>query len=182
MYRGDYRENEIEILEPRVVFENDFVTIFNDMVRFPTGDEGEYLRVEWKSKKGVAVAPVHDGEIYLIRTFRHQFRQWVWEIPKGFCESHLTTIGNAQAELKEETGIKARRFKRVANWKEQGLNATLFVATELTFGEADHQKGECINEVRGFSVAKAKELLLSDEVKDRTTLIALSLFVGHQLE
>ena len=54
---------------------------------------------------GVAVLPICDGKIGLIKAFRHAIQGDSWEIPRGFIEEGETAPISALRELEEETGL-----------------------------------------------------------------------------
>lgn len=109
--KGDHQKGEIEILYPHIVFENQYIKIFNDDVIFPGGYRGTYVRVSNPSPKSVAVLPVTpDCKILLIKTFRHGARGWAYEIPKGGVESGEDAPSAALRELWEETGYSAEKL------------------------------------------------------------------------
>ena len=89
------------------VFEDEYINIFRDAVRFPDGKDGTYIRIvhKYHEKKGVAVIPFFDEKIVLIRHFRHATQQQHWEIPRGFGSS-LIPEETVTTEIYEEIGGK----------------------------------------------------------------------------
>ena len=111
VYKGDYRKGEIEIIEPQVVFQNKYLEIYDDRVRFPSGYEGTYVRINTSTNKSVGILPItKEGKMLVIKNFRHAMRGWGYEIPKGGIEPDEKTIEAASRELMEETGYTAEKF------------------------------------------------------------------------
>jgi ADP-ribose pyrophosphatase len=54
---------------------------------------------------GVAVLPICDGKIGLIKAYRHAIQGDSWEIPRGFIEDGESAPASALRELEEETGL-----------------------------------------------------------------------------
>jgi 8-oxo-dGTP pyrophosphatase MutT (NUDIX family) len=54
---------------------------------------------------GVAVLPICDGRIALIRAYRHAIQSESWEIPRGFIEEAESAPISVLRELEEETGL-----------------------------------------------------------------------------
>jgi 8-oxo-dGTP pyrophosphatase MutT (NUDIX family) len=54
---------------------------------------------------GVAVLPVYEGKIGLLRAYRHAIQGDSWEIPRGFIEEGESDLISALRELEEETGL-----------------------------------------------------------------------------
>jgi ADP-ribose pyrophosphatase len=54
---------------------------------------------------GVAVLPICDDKIGLIKAYRHAIQGDSWEIPRGFIEEGESAPVSALRELEEETGL-----------------------------------------------------------------------------
>jgi ADP-ribose pyrophosphatase len=98
---------EIITTKENVVYENRFVTVFDNDVRFPSGVEGKYIRVRWKAPYGVIVVPVQSGEIIMLEHYRYAEQAMSIELPQGFGNVGSTPLECASRELAEETGLKA---------------------------------------------------------------------------
>lgn len=101
----------IETVENRVVYENDFITIFDDLVRFPDGHTGTYLRSRWKAPHGVAIVPIIGDKVLLLNNFRYTEQANSIEIPQGFGLFGATPEDDARRELFEETGLTAYKLE-----------------------------------------------------------------------
>lgn len=107
LYQGDYHKGEIEIEREVPVFENRYIKVYNDSVIFPSGYHGTYFRIGSPADRSVAALPVTaDGEVILIKTFRHGVRGWGYEVPKGGVEAGEDCDAAARRELLEETGYQ----------------------------------------------------------------------------
>ena len=95
-----------------VVYEDQYLLLLRDAVRFLDGARGTYIRFaeDLNTPGGVAVLPVYEGKILLIRHFRHATRDWHLEIPSGGCQPGSTSEQDARRELEEEIGGVARRL------------------------------------------------------------------------
>lgn len=58
---------------------------------------------------GVAVLPIFDGKIGLLKVYRHAIRGDSWEIPRGFIKQGESNETSALRELQEETGLSCER-------------------------------------------------------------------------
>lgn len=98
----------IEAIKEIVAYEdekNPWVKLYFDQVRFPNGATGFYNRiVESGGKPGVAILPIRDETIGLLRQYRYPVHATLWEIPRGFGEIGVPEK-DAIRELEEETGI-----------------------------------------------------------------------------
>lgn len=116
---GDYTKGEIEIIEPKKIFSNKYIEIFNDDVKFPSGNQGTYIRINSTSDKSVAVLPITaDGNIVVIKNYRHGIRGWGIEIPKGSVEPNEEASHAAIRELEEETGYVCKKLIHICEYSE----------------------------------------------------------------
>jgi len=87
-----------------------FVVLRTDQVRMPDGDVAPRDVVEHPG--AVAIVALNDnGQVLLIRQYRHPVGHFLWEIPAGLRDvpgepAHRT----GQRELREETGYTARSW------------------------------------------------------------------------
>ncbi|MBM4262150.1 MAG: NUDIX hydrolase [Deltaproteobacteria bacterium] len=100
----------------RLVCENSRFHVYFDAVQTPGhAAVNDYLVVAPKVAAenfvtGVAVLPVVDGKIGLLRVYRHAVQSDSWEIPRGFIEvGENDQSGSALRELEEETGLSCDR-------------------------------------------------------------------------
>lgn len=93
------------------VYEDNYIAVVRDRVRFCSGEQGTYLRIFEQptlkgSQGGVVVLPSFEGKFWLVRHYRHATREWELELPRGFCEPSLSPEENARRETKEELGVE----------------------------------------------------------------------------
>lgn len=100
--------NKIHTLEECLVYsdpENPWVKIYFDKVNFPDGKTGRYNRIiEKDGVPGVAILPILNKDICLVKQYRYPIQKFSWEIPRGFGDSRNSLL-EAMRELYEETGI-----------------------------------------------------------------------------
>ena len=193
-YRGDASRGEIEIVAPSeyhgalrtgVVFQDKYITVVRDPVRFPGGRIGTYLRIIEDSAvdgvAGVVIIPVVAGKTALINNFRHATRSWELELPRGMQESSSTPEEAARKELLEELGYKAAKIERVGEiYANTGLLASKVIIFRATIdGEAtpvaEPEPGEAIMGVRYLTPERLSTLVRSGAIRDGLTLAALYL-------
>ncbi|HTS78829.1 MAG TPA: NUDIX hydrolase [Bryobacteraceae bacterium] len=114
------------------------------------------------------------GRILLVRQYRLPARQYLWELPAGRVDPGETLLKAAKRELVEETGYRAKRWRKIAEFfPSPGFLAekmTIFVATGLTAGESTPMEDERI-ETRWFSQAEIGEWIRTGRIKDAKTMI-----------
>ncbi|WP_417536716.1 NUDIX hydrolase [Methylophaga sp.] len=175
-YKGNCRKGEIEILEEREVFKNRFATLNNDLVRFPSGEAGEYLRFRWNAPYGVMVfAQNEEGDLLLVRNFRHETRAWHWEIPKGFGIEGVKPLDCAKAELQEETGYTGNHWSQFRQFQHAEHVTYLYRCTIGEYIAINQEHSEAIAEARLFNKAECKTMMMDDhQVTDATTLFLMA--------
>lgn len=176
MYKGDHKQGEIELTQENLVFKNEYATLYNDDVIFPSGVSGKYLRFVWNAPYGVMIFPRDsEGKLLLVRNFRHENRGWFWEIPKGFGEPNLTPLECSKKELFEETGCLGSNWQLFKTITEKQSKTYIFEVIVESQTSTDNQENkEAISEVRFFERDELHALLLSDEVSDPMTMFCIA--------
>lgn len=121
------------------------------------------------------VMPVDDkGRVLLVRQYRLPARKYLWELPAGRIDPGETALQGAKRELREETGCRAKKFLKLAEfYPSPGFLAekmTIFLAKEVTIGEAQPMEDERI-ETRWFTAKEIDELIRSRKILDAKTMI-----------
>lgn len=162
-----------------IIHKDPYLIWINDPVLFPSGVYGVYGRVLWTKYLGqvggVAVLPVlPNGDIALIKNFRHSTRTWEYEIPKGFVEKGETPLEGAKRELKEETGFEARDFIFLGNMvPDSGMSGCIvpiYCALVDSQGAFDHEDTEVIQQVKVIPIEELKQYLINGNIEDQGQL------------
>jgi ADP-ribose pyrophosphatase len=112
--------------------------------------------------------------ILLVRQYRLPARAELWELPAGRLDPGEKPLEAAKRELREETGYRARRWKKLISfYPSPGFvseKMTIFLATELTAGEAHPMDDERI-QTRWFPAGQVEKMILSNKIQDSKTMI-----------
>jgi ADP-ribose pyrophosphatase len=112
--------------------------------------------------------------VLLVRQYRLPARASVWELPAGRVDPGESVLAAAKRELIEETGYRARRWKKLLSfYASPGYVAekmTIYLATELTAGEAHPMEDENI-ECRWFTRRELDKLIADGKIVDGKTLV-----------
>ena len=162
-----------------IVYQDQYVRILRDAVRFPTGLLGTYIRFVGKGDDppGVIILPFYQGQVLLIRHFRHATRTWHIEIPRGFGKQGYSSEENARRELEEEIGATISRLIPLGSVYPDASMSTecnaLFFAEVTSYGKAEEE--EAIISILPVSVAEFERMISENEITDGFTLAAYAL-------
>jgi ADP-ribose pyrophosphatase len=114
------------------------------------------------------------GRILLVRQYRLPARQYLWERPAGRVDEGESVLKAAKRELVEETGYRAKSWKKIAEfYPSPGFLAekmTIFLATSLIEGESKPMEDERI-QTRWFSARELGEWIKAGKIRDAKTMI-----------
>ncbi len=149
-----------------------------------TEDEARDPKTNWQIRRSVVrhagsavMMPVDEkSRVLLVRQYRLPANQYMWELPAGKVDAGETVLQAAKRELIEETGYRAKKWKKLASffpspgYVEEKM--TIFLATELTAGESRPMDDERI-ETRWFPKKELMDLVRSNKILDAKTMIGL---------
>ena len=154
-------------------YQNDLFSVSEEHMVDPSGFE---IRRAIVHHVGSAVMMAVDDHkrILLVRQYRLPARSYLWELPAGRLDRGETPLQAAKRELAEETGYRARHWKKlVAFYPSPGYVAekmTIFLATGLTEGKAQPMEDERI-ETRWFTPNEIEQGIDSGKIIDGKTMI-----------
>lgn len=96
----------IERIREVAVFDSQYGTLYNDEIRHPTGDTGEYAW--WRpAHRGIAVVARCCGRIGLVAVNRYPIGETSIEIPRGMVDNGEGLEQAACRETSEELGVRS---------------------------------------------------------------------------
>jgi 8-oxo-dGTP pyrophosphatase MutT (NUDIX family) len=104
------RPGEYELLRSETVYEGRVITLVKDTVAMPGGGDSVREVVRHPGAVGV-VALDDDGNVVLLRQYRHPVGGYLWEIPAGLRDADgEPPLETAKRELAEEVKLAAQRW------------------------------------------------------------------------
>ncbi|MEO5374791.1 MAG: NUDIX hydrolase [Alphaproteobacteria bacterium] len=159
-----------------VHYEDQYVLVVRDAVRFPDGSPGTYFRILTKpfDNGGAVVLPLYQGRVVLLRHFRHSTRTWHLEAPRGSAEPGQTKEDVARREVAEELGgvVASLTSLGALHVSTSYFRDTMgmFLAELSEVGEPALEEG--ITGLVQVSPAEFERMIVTDQVTDSHTLAA----------
>jgi len=169
-------EAEREICQARIIR-----VVAKDLV-LPNGRRTTFTIVEHPG--AVAIVPVHEnGDVVLLKQFRPSIGQDLFEIPAGTIEKGEAPLATAKREIIEETGFKAKQWKKVSEFYSAPGFCTelmhLYIARGLSPAKADGDEDEILKPVR-MSVDAALKMIRTGKIRDAKTIAGLLIHHGQR--
>jgi ADP-ribose pyrophosphatase len=168
-----------QLLESEKIFKGAVFDVERDRLREDNGIE--IIREVVRHPGGAGALPLFDdGRVALVKQYRHPARRELLEIPAGRIETGETPEMCAARELEQETGFRAGRIEKLAEFYttpgfcEEKLH--VYLATDLAPSSQALDHDELV-EVVYLPFAEAAQMAVSGEIEDSKTIIALLLAV-----
>ena len=162
--------------EDRTLYRGPLITLCREAVQLPGGSQFELDIVHHPG--GAVIVPLRDdGQVCLLRQFRHATGGEIWEVPAGCIDPEdVTPLHTAQRELREETGLTADSWRELgALWPSPGFcdeRLLLYLARDLHQSTAKAGADELI-EIHWRPLRHAVTMAANDEINDAKTVAAL---------
>ena len=159
----------------RNVFSGRVISLNLEQVTLPNGVDCT-LEIVHHPGGAAAVALDGDGQVCMLRQFRHAVGGWLWELPAGKIDDEEPHLLTAQRELREEAGLIAAAWQPLgAMHSSPGVfteSVYLYLATGLT-STATARESEEVLEVHWLSLSEACAMARDGTISDAKTVIGL---------
>jgi ADP-ribose pyrophosphatase len=163
----------MKIVSSKEKLANKLFTVSEDHAVDPSGFEIKRFIVHHRGS-AVMMAVDDRKRILLVRQYRLPAGRYLWELPAGSVDSGEKPLQTAKRELIEETGYRAKNWKKLISFfPSPGFlteKMTIFLATGLTAGKATPMDDERI-ETRWFTGKEIESAIESGEIQDAKTML-----------
>lgn len=177
------KQTRARVLSSKVGFKGPVFWVATDDVEEPGGIRAR-RDVVHHSGSVVVLAVDESGpepRVLLERQYRHAAKQFLWELPAGRIDEGERELAGAKRELLEETGYRARTWKKVLHfYVSPGFldeTMSIYLARGLEPGAAQPEEDEKIA-LRFFPLSRAERMVLGGTIRDAKTISGI-LWLAH---
>lgn len=174
----------------RIAYENRWLKIREDIIRYPNGLDGMFGVVE--RNEFAVILPLGTNEkgektVTLIRQYRYPVGEFLWELPMGMWElkPDATPEMVAAGELEEETGLKATHMQHGGSFYQGAGFSTqkghVFLATGLTQHETKREATEQNMTCHTVTLTQFEAMIRTGEIVCMVTITAFCLLRSKKL-
>jgi ADP-ribose pyrophosphatase len=154
--------------------------IFDVLVEKVTLPNGAIKKREVVRHPGAAamVPLLDDGNVILVKQYRHAVGGYIWEIPAGTLEPDEDAMTCAQRELIEEIGYEAGQLEKITEilpapgYTDERIQ--IFLATGLSSAQQRLEDDEVLD-VESVPLENAVEMIRSGGIQDAKSIVGLLL-------
>lgn len=167
-------KNPWRTISTRIIYKNKWITIREDQVIRPDGKKGIYGVVDMGTFPLIA-ALTQEEEIYLVGQYRYTIDKYSWELPAGYVMQNESILRAAKRELKEETGLIAKKWTNLGILYEANsavINpGVLFLAENLR--KVRHSKNYEKTSIKKLKLSEVINLIMQNKIDDGKTVAAI---------
>lgn len=173
----------------RIAYENRWLKIREDIIKYPNGLDGMFGVVE--RNEFAVILPLGEDQgnktVTLIRQYRYPVGEFMWELPMGMWElkPDATPEMIAAGELEEETGLRANNMLHVGSFYQGAGYSTqkghVFLATNLTQHATKREATEQNMTCHTVPLAQFKKMIETGDITCMVTIAAFGLLHSKKL-
>jgi ADP-ribose pyrophosphatase len=176
------KNSDVEVVSSNLSYEGPLFRVYTDTI---LENGRELTRDVIRHNGSVVILAVDDAKntrdpmIVMERQYRHSAREFLLEVPAGKMEEGEDALAAAKRELLEETGFKAKRWRKVIRYFASpgflGEFMQVFLAEGLTLGDAQPEYDEQI-EIEMMPLSRLLKMIDEGKIHDGKTLISVMLY------
>jgi ADP-ribose pyrophosphatase len=164
----------------RKVFEGRIFTVQVETITLPKG--GTFNAEIVRHPGSVVLVPMTaDGNVILVRQYRHAIGRWVWELPAGSLKPGEDPEKAAARECQEEIGLIPARSEKLGSLfptpgycdEEMNFYRLTGLRKPTAADEAAHADEDEDIETRAFSIAEMDTMIRKGEIIDMKTVAGI---------
>jgi ADP-ribose pyrophosphatase len=175
-------KNKVQVLSSTKSYEGTVFSVYTDT----TLENGRKITRDVVRHNGSVVILAIDASkstrdplVVIERQYRHATNGFLLEVPAGKLEAGESALAGAKRELLEETGFKAKRWRKMVRFFASpgfvGESLQVFIAEGLTAGTARPEYDEQL-EISMIPLSKLLGMVEAGKIHDGKTLISVLLF------
>ena len=175
-------DGKIKVISSELSYEGPLFRVYTDEI---VENGRTYNRDVVRHNGSIVIFAVDDSKskrdpmIVMERQYRHAAKEFLLEVPAGKLEAGEDALAGAKRELLEETGYRAKRWRKMARYFASpgflGEWMQVFIAEELTSGAAQPEYDEQL-EIELIPLSKLLRMIEEGKVHDGKTLISVMLY------
>jgi ADP-ribose pyrophosphatase len=172
----------VEVVSSTLSYDGPLFRVYSDKI---VENGREVTRDVVRHNGSVVILAIDDAKskrdpmIVMERQYRHAAKEYLLEVPAGKMEEGEDALAGAKRELLEETGFKAKRWRKMVRYFASpgflGEFMQVFVAEGLTLGEAQPEYDEQL-EIEMMPLSRVLAMIDEGKIHDGKTLISVMLY------
>jgi ADP-ribose pyrophosphatase len=182
MARKAAGKNKVEVISSKLSYEGPLFRVYTDEI---VENGRKVTRDVVRHNGSVVILAIDDTKskrdpmVVMERQYRHAAKEYLLEVPAGKMEEGEDPLAGAKRELLEETGFKAKRWRKMARYFASpgflGEWMQIFLAQGLTMGDAQPEYDEQL-EIEMIPLSRLLSMIEEGKIYDGKTLISVMLY------
>jgi ADP-ribose pyrophosphatase len=172
------------VVSSKLSYKGPLFSVYTDKLREPNGTSGIRDVIRHSGSAVIfAIDETNAGEPIVImeQQYRHAAGQYLWELPAGRREPGETPLAAAKRELIEETGYRAKKWKKLVRYYASpgflGEWMEIWLAQGISEGVAQPEADEHINIVR-MPLSELLQRIEAGKIMDGKTIVGASMYAA----
>ncbi len=158
-----------KVIASKILFDHPLVRIVQDTLDWQDGRPRPYFYLASPWRAAATVGVTDEGQMLLIRQYRHPLGQFTYELPAGSLRRNEDPLEGARREFEEESGYRPGKMTLLTRYNQfpGSLRTTtyLFFASDLQPTQQHLDPGEYL-ELIPMPVSQVIQMIQDGEVVD----------------
>jgi ADP-ribose pyrophosphatase len=182
MARKAAAKNKVEVISSKLSYEGPLFRVYTDEI---VENGRKVSRDVVRHNGSVVILAIDDTKskrdplVVMERQYRHAANEYLLEVPAGKMEEGENPLAGAKRELLEETGFRAKRWRKMARYFASpgflGEWMQVFIAEGLTLGDSQPEYDEQL-EIEMIPLSRLLRMIEEGKIYDGKTLISVMLY------